>query len=198
MIENPPKFDLVDDTDVAGDFDDIGKQEKKKKPLSESDIFFEQLWKEPTTESTAPVGAENCGPEIVHNQTAATSPNVRGGKTHVVSGNMDFLSTRKGSAYVDYAKRSAQKIQKFKEDILNGDELEMAATLSHAGGDIAYGEADLSVFVDVPNTDDIAAPPISPGSENEIVRVPTSEEAKSTPPKSETVATSCMDVCVVM
>jgi hypothetical protein len=111
---------------------------------------------------------------------------------------MDFLSTRKGSAYVDYAKRSAHKFQRAKEEILNGDDLDKAASLSLVCGNVAESEAQDHMSVDDIDAVDVDSPAISPTSENEIVRVPTTEEKKSSPPKAEPVSTSCMDTCVVM
>jgi hypothetical protein len=197
MIDNPTKLDMVDNADASGDFDAIGKEENKKKPITESDLLFEHLWKETTSELNTLVAPEKC--ETLSNDISATTPTARGSKIHVVSGNMDLLSTRKGTAYVDYAKRSAHKFQKAKEEILSGDELDKAATLSHAFcADKTHGENNPSVTVDVNKGTDIASPATSPVSENEIVRVPTTEEKKSTPPKAEPVTTSCMDTCVVM
>ena len=193
LIENTPKLDELENVDALEDFDKI-----KKKPITESDIFFEHLWKETANEMNSSVGTGTFEMESINNQKGSTSPNVCGSKNHVVSGNMDFLSTRKGSAYVDYAKRSAHKFQKAKEDILNCDELEKAATLSLAGGDMAQSEASPFVTVDVTDDADLASPMISPASENEIVRVPTIEETKASPAKAESVTTSCMDTCAVM
>lgn len=198
MIENPPKVELVENTDAMDDLDVMGKENNKKKPITESDIMFEHLWKETTSDIDAPVGIERCATEARNIPTEANSPIIRGSKSHVVSGNMDFLSTRKGSAYVDYAKRSAHKFQKAKEEILNGDDLDKAASLSLAGGNVTESDTNPPVGVDVTDTADVVSPAISPASASEIVRVPTTEEKKSTPPKAESVNTSCMDTCVVM
>lgn len=196
MIVNPPKLDMVNNSGAAEGFGAIGTVDNKKKPITESDILFEHLWKETTSELNAPVAPEKC--ETMNTEMVASSPIARGSKNHVVSGNMDFLSTRKGSAYVDYAKRSAHKFQKAKEEILKGDELDKAATLSLSNGDKTLGDNNPTVTVDLNEDPDIAPTAISPVSENEIRRVPTTEEKKSTPPKPESVTTSCMDTCVVM
>jgi hypothetical protein len=182
---------------------------------------FEKVWSEPNTRgdfltTTVDVHENNIAtPDnlLVSNLDRLKSPFQRD-----ASGPLEFLHAPKGSAYIDYAKRSAHKFQKMKEELLNEGQNESTHVEygKRSTPKLQQEEAESDVFatekmlctVDGRKekkicTDAvgilIGASPLT-SLEDEIVRVPTSEETKPTVKNPESVTTSCLgtSTCVIM
>lgn len=100
---------------------------------------------------------------------------------------MDIHYVRKGTAVVEHAKRSAQRFQQVKEELLMDD---------YVGGDAMPTASGQSLLdKEAVTRDDSDASKVS----DEIVRVPTTEGLGNKQPiRQEPVQTSCVDTCIIL
>jgi hypothetical protein len=172
-------------------------------PVLDREAMFEHLWRESKTEGNTIITPDRqnmqCGEgtNTTQNEPSDSLSNTgnsgqksptQGSCEKSLGSGTEFLPARTGFANVEYAKRSAQKFQKAKEDLLNGDYVD-------GGGRLSLVNDTVTVST---NLDSCASPRHSPVGDDEIVRVPTSEESNPTATKPEPVNTSCLATCAIM
>jgi hypothetical protein len=169
---------------------------------------FEKVWREPNT----------VGVLLTNIGDVANTDHLKSPLRRDAPGSVEFLYTQKGSAYAEYAKRSAHKPQQMKEELVNEERNESALIkyakrsaqkLQQAKDELLKDEfIEVERILDIVATDETkvnadglcnSAKTSALGTpDDEIVRVPTSEEMKPAVNNPESAATSCLGTCVVM
>jgi hypothetical protein len=115
---------------------------------------------------------------------------------------MDFLFTRKGTSIVDHVRRTSQKFQQAKEELLKDGLLDDILLLKGSASvekvnedeEEQHGKSEYPTEL----TEDLND--VSEAGMDEIIRVPTTEDPKGKPEATDTavVQTQCLDSCIIL